>query len=217
MARASDERRRLAAEHAEHRTRQTRDALIEAWYPLLRGTLRGVLGKRRAILLTSEDRPLHDELISAANLALVEAAESYDPSRGAGFGTWLWWRVKFAVLETLRQEGDMPRGKPRRMVSLDALLGDDGASATGATRDVRLAVEWLRTHPDDANGRMDRQRYVSMIAADIDEERTVKIVARVFGGEDVDAIAEDVGLTRSRVRAIVREAFREGRRLEEMQ
>jgi len=33
----------------------------------------------------------------------------------------------------------------------------------------------------------------------------------------VDTIAEDVGLTRSRVRAIVREAFREGRRMEDMQ
>jgi len=214
--RAADERRRLANAYVADRTRENRDALIEAWYPLLRGTLRSVLGKRRQHLLSSEDRPLHDELVSAANLALVEAAETYRTERGAAFGTWLWIRVKYAILETLRQEGNMPRGRERKMVSLEALLGEDGTVPDDAPHDVRLAAEWLQTHPDDRTRARHRYRLINMLLADLGD-RDMEIVHRVLMlDERAEDVAKDVGLSKQRVRAIVREAFREGRRMEEI-
>lgn len=218
MARKSSaERRSLASAYVADRTRENRDALIGAWYPLLRGTLRGVLGKRRQHLLSSEDRPLHDELVSATNLALVEAAETYRTNHGATFGTWLWWKVKYAVLETLRQEGDMPRGRERKMISLEALLDNNGSVLEDAPHDVRLAAEYLEAHPEDYTRARHRYRLVNMLLADLDD-RDMEIVHRVLMlGEDAGEVAEDMGLSRSRVRAIVRAAFREGRRMEELE
>ncbi|MBI5516924.1 MAG: sigma-70 family RNA polymerase sigma factor [Deltaproteobacteria bacterium] len=44
-----------------------------------------------------------DELMSAGNEGLLKAAERYDPSRGASFTTWAYYRVRGSMLDFVRR------------------------------------------------------------------------------------------------------------------
>lgn len=45
-----------------------------------------------------------DDLISQANLIFIDAFDSYDPSKGAKFTTWLTWKIKKGLLDYMRKE-----------------------------------------------------------------------------------------------------------------
>ncbi len=201
-------RRSLAAKHAKHHTRETRDALIEAYVPVMHIVLAHAMGARRLKTLSSY-RPLHDELISASYLALVEAAEDWRHDLGLAFSTWLYWKTKHTAVETLRKETGLPKrraAKGQRIMSLDGLLENEDAG-----RDMRTAGEYLTTHPMDRTLVQDRLRRVAAVLVGLDDDKQ-RIVHHVLSGQDTAEIAKSEGLSRSRVRAIVREAFREARR-----
>jgi len=76
-----------------------------------------------------------DELRALANAGLVEAAERYDPARGATFATFAWYRVHGAIFDGLRRSSQRraaapPPRPPPQMVSLEALR-DRGFDAAG--------------------------------------------------------------------------------------
>ncbi len=56
---------------------------------------------------------LHDDCLSAAHLALVQAAERYDASRGTSFKTFAYPRLYGAVLDYARSAGALPRNAYR--------------------------------------------------------------------------------------------------------
>jgi RNA polymerase sigma factor for flagellar operon FliA len=56
----------------------------------------------------------HDELVSAGLVGLVQAAQSYDGSRGTTFTTWAYRRVEGAMLDELRASGEHTRGEVAR-------------------------------------------------------------------------------------------------------
>jgi RNA polymerase sigma factor for flagellar operon FliA len=76
-----------------------------------------------------------DELRALANAGLAEAAERYDPGRGATFATFAWYRIHGAIFDGLRRSSQRraaapsPRPPPR-MVSFEALR-DRGFDAAG--------------------------------------------------------------------------------------
>ncbi|MBX3160511.1 MAG: sigma-70 family RNA polymerase sigma factor [Deltaproteobacteria bacterium] len=82
----------------------------------------------------------YDELLSYANVGLVEAAQRYEPGRGASFRTFAWYRVHGAVIDALRRNTGMPRRVWAQLVALRAageylenqLERDTGAREKGA-------------------------------------------------------------------------------------
>ncbi len=116
--------RELARRHGELRSAETRTALIEAYAPLLARITANVVGSRAARML-SEGNPLHDEMLSAAGLALVEAADDWRPDKGLAWNTWLALRVRRTVINALRSYSDLPRWLRARgvvMISIDAVI-----------------------------------------------------------------------------------------------
>jgi RNA polymerase sigma factor for flagellar operon FliA len=61
-----------------------------------------------------------DELIALGNAGLAEAASRFDPSRGASFATFAWYRVQGAIIDGLRKSSNLPRRVWSQLVALRA-------------------------------------------------------------------------------------------------
>ncbi len=57
-----------------------------------------------------------DELESAGREGLVRAAQRFDPSRGVPFGAFAYHRVRWAMLDSLRHESELPRRIHQRLM-----------------------------------------------------------------------------------------------------
>jgi len=102
-----------------------------------------------------------DDLLSIANTGLVEAASTFDASRGTPFGAWAWYRVQGALVDAIRKNTNLPRRVWRQLVALRAAadylenLGDRDAGArqrgstpkqgTEALGQVKDALSAIRT------------------------------------------------------------------------
>jgi RNA polymerase sigma factor FliA len=58
----------------------------------------------------------HDELVAYGNRGLVEAAARFDPTRGASFKTFSYYRIRGAILDGVRAEGWHVRNRNARFV-----------------------------------------------------------------------------------------------------
>ncbi len=61
-----------------------------------------------------------DELVALGNTGLAEAATRYDPTRGASFNTFAWYRVQGAIIDGLRRGANLPRRVWAKLVALRA-------------------------------------------------------------------------------------------------
>jgi RNA polymerase sigma factor for flagellar operon FliA len=61
-----------------------------------------------------------DELIALGNAGLAEAASRFDPTRGASFATFAWYRVQGAIVDALRRQSTLPRRIWAKLVALRA-------------------------------------------------------------------------------------------------
>ncbi|HET9989625.1 MAG TPA: sigma-70 family RNA polymerase sigma factor [Kofleriaceae bacterium] len=61
-----------------------------------------------------------DELIALANAGLAEAALRFDPTRGAAFSTFAWYRVQGSIVDGLRKASQLPRRVWAKLVALRA-------------------------------------------------------------------------------------------------
>ena len=61
-----------------------------------------------------------DELIGLANAGLAEAAQRFDPNRGAAFSTFAWYRVQGSIVDGLRKSSQLPRRVWAKLVALRA-------------------------------------------------------------------------------------------------
>lgn len=61
-----------------------------------------------------------DELVALAHVGLAEAAQRYEPDRGASFNTFAWYRVQGAVIDGLRKATSLPRREWAQLVALRA-------------------------------------------------------------------------------------------------
>src|SRR5689334_3552977 len=81
-----------------------------------------------------------DELIALGNAGLAEAASRFDPTRGASFSTFAWYRVQGSIIDGLRRASNLPRRVWQRLVALRAASEylehraerDTGAAQRGA-------------------------------------------------------------------------------------
>jgi len=78
-----------------------------------------------------------DDLLSIAHTGLVEAARTFDASRGTPFGAWAWYRVQGALVDSVRKNTTLPRRVWRQIVALRAAaeyLEHAGERDVGATQ-----------------------------------------------------------------------------------
>jgi RNA polymerase sigma factor FliA len=61
-----------------------------------------------------------EEVVALANAGLAEAAERYDPNRGASFATFAWYRIHGTIIDGLRKSTELPRRTWARLVALRA-------------------------------------------------------------------------------------------------
>ncbi|MDX6554786.1 MAG: polymerase sigma factor FliA [Miltoncostaeaceae bacterium] len=82
---------------SERRDAAARDRLVLAYAPMVR-----YLATKKV-----RDLPAHcelDDLISCGLIALIEAVERFDPTRGASFEQYAWTRASGAIVDELRRQ-----------------------------------------------------------------------------------------------------------------
>lgn len=128
-----------------------------------------------------------EDLISYGMTGLIEAAERFDPSMGANFSTFSYYRIRGAIYDGLRVMGSLSRTEYRRQ------RFDEKASTYMESDSCRVLLgEKSRTSPDDQLMGMAKkvQRLISIYVtsldekdlhslADVDQENTLDRLARL--------------------------------------
>ncbi|HUS27479.1 MAG TPA: sigma-70 family RNA polymerase sigma factor [Kofleriaceae bacterium] len=67
-----------------------------------------------------KDHVEYEELVGFANAGLAEAAQRFDPARGASFKTFAWYRVQGSIIDGMRRGSNLPRRVWQQIVALRA-------------------------------------------------------------------------------------------------
>ncbi len=132
-----------------------------------------------------------EELVAMASVGLAEAAQRYDPSGGASFRTFAWYRVQGAILDGLRRASNLPRGVWTQLTVLRATA--DYLEAQAARGDVARARAGAATTADklrEVRAALGAIRTMYMVA--LDQAPTESLAAEVP--------TPDVQLSRARLR-----------------
>jgi RNA polymerase sigma factor for flagellar operon FliA len=207
------------------------DALVTEHLPLAHFAVNAVASR-----ISLPGHVSREDLVSCAQVALVEVARRFDPSAGASFATYALARLQGAVLDELRS-GDwasrsvraaarrtdaaadalaMQLGRPPTkaeiaaslgvavtelealqvdvhravMVSIDADNGGDGTS---------LDLPDTGESPERALLRSERARHLHAAIRALPDRLDEVVERNFFGDESLTDIAEDLGVTLSRV------------------
>lgn len=154
---------------------------------------------------------LADEFESAACLAIVEAARTFDPMRGVGFKHYLSRRLDGAMIDVIRSAG--PQGFRRRLaspdvpkiVSLNAVVDRErGFETVDLAESSDLPVGWEAEYQDG----------LSDLAKGLTRQEG-EVIRRLYGRAGqatMKRVANAIGLCESRVSQIHGEAIEELRR-----
>jgi RNA polymerase sigma factor for flagellar operon FliA len=98
------------------RTReQERDALVLKHIPLLKH----LVGRMCFDVPGGMDR---DDLYGTGMLGLIAAAESWESERGLKFSTYAYTRIRGAILDELRKDDFLPRGRREKVRDLEGVI-----------------------------------------------------------------------------------------------
>jgi RNA polymerase sigma factor for flagellar operon FliA len=213
------------------RTRADIDALVREHLPLAAFAVNAVAAR-----ISLPGHVSRDDLLSCANVALVEVAQRFDPSAGASFATYALARLQGAVLDELRS-GDwasrsvraaarrtdaaadalaITLGRPPTKHELAASLGVDRSELDALQVDVHRAVMVSMDAETGADGgtldlpdtgdsperallRSERARHLHDAIRALPDRLDEVIERNFFGDESLTDIAEDLGVTLSRV------------------
>ena len=138
-----------------------------------------------------------DELRAAILLGLVQASKQFDPQRGIPFGGYAQFWIKGEILELFKPDGD----------------------ALGHGRATSLNGPIFTAEDDDGNTKLDLVIDESSPVATVDvsdlNERVRLIFEARLGGETLDNLGRDIGISRERVRQINEGAVQKVRSKEE--
>lgn len=112
-----------------------RDALVLEHVPLLRH----IVGRMAFELPGGMDR---DDLFGFGMLGLLGAADSWDPARGFAFSTYAYPRIRGAILDELRRQDFLPRGRREKVRELERVVAE-GRQRDGtppAPEEIALAM-----------------------------------------------------------------------------
>lgn len=169
-------------------------ALIEKYHGKIRGILFGSwpgLAQVAAAVLTEE------ELESACLYGLVRAAARYNPGK-ANLTTFAAWWIRNSVQEAIAEARGVPRMNGRRAVPVTPHQ-QWGEDETGRVYD----------YPDPKAGQVGAETERTDLAAAVRRAmgricpRRAEVLTRlVVGGQTLDQVAADLGVSRERVRQL---------------
>jgi RNA polymerase sigma factor for flagellar operon FliA len=215
----------------ERRTAADVDALVTEHLPLAHFAVNAVASR-----ISLPSHVSRDDLVSCAQLALVEVARRFDPSAGASFATYALARLQGAVLDELRSGDWASRsvraaarrtdaaadalairlGRPPTRAELAESLGVPTSELDALQVDVHRAVmvSMDADHgtdggsfdlpdtgesPERALLRSERARHLQEAIRALPDRLDEVIERNFFGDESLTEIAEDLGVTLSRV------------------
>jgi len=112
-------------------TSQKRQALILEHLPYVRGVAFNICWSRNFLF------SLFDDCMSIAAEAMIRAIDNYDGSVGASLKTWIFQKVRFAVLDFIRKENASNCGNFRIEDFINSLeLSSDGTEQMICNRDL---------------------------------------------------------------------------------
>lgn len=144
-----------------------------------------------------------DDLLAAGSLGLVVAADRFEPTKGAQFGTYAWNWVKGHVLAEVRKSHVVAvpehtaraankRGEPVRGVVV--FTEPDETASSEELEQERAADRSMRL----------RALHVAIEALESDDHRHV--INRTLAGRSVEQIAKGMGISRDKCRTLLSEA-----------
>jgi RNA polymerase sigma factor for flagellar operon FliA len=164
-----------------------------------------------------------DDLRSFGREGLLQAARTYDPSRGVPFRRWANLRVRGAMIDGVRQWGTLPRQAYRELKALeagDALLEqydeDDAARPAQSAEDAdsrlssflagmataiavgsMVGTDTHEASPEDLLGDAQMLARVRAAVAKLPEQERHMVERHYFEGERLDQAAAALGLSKS--------------------
>lgn len=166
-----------------------RARLVDIHLPLVRRVASRMLGRARPYLEL-------DDLIAIGVEAVLRAAERYDAGRGVPFATFVYLRVRGAMMEGIGEVGPLSRGAVRRRSGrpeqgrLSVLRFDEHRGQGGTRRAVHeqvlFAIEAARVAP-----------HLTRALAALDERDRSIIERHYFGGDTLCEIGSAMGHSRS--------------------
>lgn len=139
-----------------------------------------------------------DELFAAGMFGLMRAARSYDPTRGAGFKTYAYHRIRGSILDDLRRLDFLPRSLRDRARK----NGEDAPAMVGIPTDED-GQESLSARPVEEKSEQDDLK--AALHREIDNlPDKMRIVMALYYRDELKMreIGEKLGLTESRVSQI---------------
>lgn len=94
-----------------------REKLILDHVPLLKH----IVGRMALDMPSSVDR---DDLQGFGMIGLIRAADSWEPGRGLKFSTYAYTKVRGAILDELRRQDFLPRGRREKVRELDSVISE---------------------------------------------------------------------------------------------
>lgn len=185
-----------------------------------------------------------DDLTSAGSMALVQAAQSYDPSRGIPFARYAQARIRGAVVDELRGMDWASRSVRRKAREIDEARGRLGTelgrppAADEIAREVGLSPAEMTANADDvarasvvsihgfgdtpmdyilpSSGetpegemlRRERLAYLADAVSELPERLRVVVQGYFFGEQPMADLAEELGVSESRISQMRAEAVK---------
>ena len=167
-----------------------------------------------------------DELRSIGRTALVEVARSYDPARSA-FATYAAFKLKWAMFDEVRRgthgrsaaaklnavmaaermlddldtdppdSGEMPTAEDWEARFSDMLDDQAAALASGLASPGLIELRDQATSPEEQTSRAELGALLRGALETLEEPARQLIERHYYGGERFDAIAEDLGISKS--------------------
>jgi len=178
--------------------------------------VRGVAAQTRRQL--GVDCALED-LIGFGFTGLLEARERFDPSKGAAFKSFAYYRVRGAVLDGIRAMAYLPRRAHARLRALEALDSQTESHLEGTAGAPPLAapsVEGRLRALDGLLGRVAAAYTVAHAAEDGPDTSFQSPDARLFAEERRRVVEQALAGLGEREAFILRGHYMQGRRFDEL-
>jgi RNA polymerase sigma factor (sigma-70 family) len=143
----------------------------------------------------------YDDFDAEANLALVEAAESFDPERGVNFATFARHRIDGALRDMRREKIDHDQRFMTHVPSSGDLLQGGGCETD---RGRLICVR----EPEPVGEEMERGELVEHWLSKLPRKHAYACRQAYFHGRTQQEIAKDLGYSQSRMSNIHQEALR---------
>lgn len=169
--------------YTETRSKTARNALIEAYIPLVHHVVTKIVEKNQKFQIA-------DDLFEEGVIGLMEAIEKFDPSRGLKFSTYATPRIFGSMVDAMRRTYLTQRPPKEKFAPQYVEHVGDAPAKTTPVECKLERIEFLQTV---LKGESKRTRLI--------------LIALYFEGETMKSTGKNVGVSESRVSQIVQETF----------